>query len=583
MTWCLISREFPPFSGGGIGTYARAFTQSLVMAREKPVVITMGEGPRTERVEEGVRVIRLPLAEDEDWSRPHPAARTPETLAAWNALGPHAVFAMQVADVLQEIISKYEIDLVEFADTGAAGWFALNRRRNLCVYGDVRMITHVHSPSAWVEELNRRLEPGRAMHELQKMEMEQARWSDAVITPSNYMANWVRTNWNVEPSVIPYPLPAPVDELRSDEEDGVLFVGRLEYRKGIDTLCNAWSKLKPGHIRLHLVGHDTTDERTGVPIGERLLSEMPREASLTVVEHGPMDPAHVRALQNEASVIVVPSPADNFPYTCIEAMASGRVVVASDVGGAAELIEDGVSGLLFEAGSCESLAVTLKRAMDLSPNDRAMMGEKAGTRVGDVCRVSRVVELRREHARRIEHWRDILSDADCVFINASQLTREDRQRLCDAVTASRSDFAIGWVRTGRGILAQGTPSFAGLLAGPREVGPIAMRRKRFDALETTLTPDDVGDVSCRESWRLLAKALHAGAKGVVVPEVIVDSAEPAGETPPIDVHAMIGREIVTGEPGLPVGRALRLAPAFEEQTDTIKARVMGTARKLLGG
>lgn len=582
MNWCFVSREFPPFSGGGIGTYARAITQSLVMAGEKPVVITVGAGLRTEDVEDGVMVVRLPLVEGDDWSRPHPNARTPETEAAWNALGPHSVFAMQVADVLPDIIERHKVDLVEFADTGAAGWFALNRRRNLCAYGDVRMITNVHSPSAWIEQHNRRCEPGRQMYELQRMEREQAQWSDAVITPSQYMSDWVRAHWGLEAEVMRNPLPAPVRAAHTDEEDGVLFVGRLEYRKGIDTLCRAWTKLKAEGVRLHLVGQDTPDERTGVPIGERLLSEMPREAALTVVEHGVMAPESVRALQDEASVVVVPSPEDNFPYTCVEAMAAGRVVVASDIGGASELIEDGISGFLFESGNCESLAITLRRAIDMPAVDRSTMGERAVDRVQELCNVARVVSARREHAQSIEHWRDILSDAQCVALNAPGASTDELHKLCDAVTNSGCAFAIGWPRVGKRIIAHATPCYAGLLAGPREVGPVVVRTSWLQKPEiATLVGSDPS--RHREGWKLLAAICAKGGQGAVVPECILEIPEPQGEAIKADVHATMDASIIRGEPGLPIGRAVRLAPAFEGQTDTIKSRVMGTARKLLGG
>ncbi|RNC82731.1 MAG: glycosyltransferase family 1 protein [Phycisphaera sp.] len=582
MSWCFVSREFPPFSGGGIGTYARAITQSLVAAGKKPVVITVGDGLRTEDIEEGVVVVRLPLVEGDDWSAPHPNARTPATEAAWNALGPHSVFAMQVADVLSDIIDRHDVDLVEFADTGAAGWFALNRRKNHCAYGDVRMITNVHSPSAWIEHHNRRCEPGRQMHELQRMEREQAQWSDAVITPSEYMSRWVRDNWGIEAKVMRNPLPAPVNAARTDEEGGVLFVGRLEYRKGIDTLCRAWAKLKPEGVRLHLVGQDTPDERSGVPIGERLLSEMPREASLTVVEHGRMSPESVRALQDEASVVVVPSPEDNFPYTCVEAMAAGRVVVASDIGGAAELIDDGVNGFLFESGNCESLAITLKRAIDMRPVDRNTIGDCATDRVQELCNVTKTIMSRTEHADGIEHWRDILSDPECTALNTNGTPTDELHKLCEALTNSGSAFAIGWPRVGKRIVAHGTPSYAGLLAGPREVGPVVIRKPWLEKPEIAQMLGDDPSLH-RDGWKLLAAICAMGGKGAVVPECVLDAAEPGGDAVNADVHAMMNPSIVMGEPGLPVGRANRLAPAFEGQTDTVKSRVMGTARKLLGG
>lgn len=586
MSWCLVSREFPPFSGGGIGTYAEAFTQALVRAGRTPVVLTVGDGPRTESLERGVHVVRLPLSDGEDWSAPHPAVRTPETRAAWQALGPHSVFAMQVADELGSLIPRFHLDTVEFADTGAAGWFALNRRRNLGAYGGVRMVTHVHSPSAWIERVNRRCEPGRAMHELQRMERDQARWSDAVITPSRFMAAWAEASWGVRASVIRYPFAAAPAPGAFEDEEAVLFVGRLEYRKGIDTLLSAWSRLKPEGVRLHLVGRDTPDERTGVPIGERLISQMPREAALSVVEHGPKSPAEVAALQRGARLVVVPSPEDNFPFTCIEAMSAGRVVVASDTGGTAEMIEDGVSGLIFRAGSATSLAETLGRALALTEDDREEMGQRARERIADLCHPERVLAQRIDHAAGVEHWREIKSDSACVTINPTSMLDCACDRLCEAVGASGADFAIGWPRVGERVIAHATPSLEGILVGPRELGTMVFRRswlERADISKHLALPAPGEPLRVREAWKLVALAMSLGARGVAVPEASCEIAPVDGQSLDIDPSALVRRAMATGEPGVPVGRALRLVQAFESDTPTIKSRVMGTARKLLGG
>lgn len=586
MSWCIVSREFPPFSGGGIGTYATSVTQAMVRAGQHPIVITVGPGERTEDIEDGVTVVRLPLALGEDWSGPHPAIRKPETQAAWNALGPHSVFAMQVANELETLIVRYGIDLVEFADTGAAGWFALNRRRNLCSYSDVRMVTFVHSPSAWIERVNRRCEPGRAMHELQRMEREQAQWSDAVVTPSEFMAGWVQENWGVRASVIRLPLPTQepqdVDEIEAD----VLFVGRMEYRKGIDTLLSAWSRLKP-EARLHLVGTDTPDERTGVPIGERLISQMPRESALTVVEHGRMSPGGVSALQHSAGVVVVPSPEDNSPFTCIEAMQAGRVVIASDIGGASEFIEDGVSGLIFESANAVSLAEVLGRALAMPGQARQEMGQRAAERVRAMCEPKTILAERTLHAKGVEHWREIQSDPACVMINTPSMISASCENLCTAVTSSGTDFAIGWPRIGERVIAHGSPSLEGLIVGPREVGSVVLRRSWLKhpevraALPTDIDPDQA--IRVREVWKLLALLVSLGAKGTAVPEAKCEVSNPEGPMVNVDITKLVRREMVAGETGQPIGRAVRLVQAFEEQGDTIKSRLMGTARKLLGG
>lgn len=66
--------------------------------------------------------------------------------------------------------------------------------------------------------------------------------------------------------------------------------------------------------------------------------------------------AQLRELYDRASVVVVPSFEETFGLTAVEAMARGRPVVASRIPGIAELVQDGQTGLLFEAGSHEALA-----------------------------------------------------------------------------------------------------------------------------------------------------------------------------------------------------------------------------------
>jgi L-malate glycosyltransferase len=66
-------------------------------------------------------------------------------------------------------------------------------------------------------------------------------------------------------------------------------------------------------------------------------------------------------------VSVLASLSEGFPNTVVEAMAAGRAVVATDVGGTRDAIRDGVNGLLVPAGSADLLATALKRVLDDSP------------------------------------------------------------------------------------------------------------------------------------------------------------------------------------------------------------------------
>ena len=584
MNWCLVSREYPPFTGGGIGTYAKAMASLLARRGERVVVVTTGPGKMKVEKEDGVVVVRLPLVEGDDWSRPHPAIRTAMTEAAWRAFVPHAVFSMGVADVLPGLILEYGIDVVEFPDTGAAGWFTLNTRRTTGAYDGVRMLTVVHSPSAWVERVNRRCQPGRAMHELCRMEHEQAQWSDAVVSPSHFMADWVRTNWNITPAVIRNPIPIAEDSETGPIEDGVLYVGRLEYRKGIDTLLHAWAKVKTDQ-RLHLVGLDVPDERVGVRIGESLLGQIPREASLRVVEHGVLGSSEVGSLQSSVSVVVVPSPEDNLPYTCVEAMASGRVVIASRVGGASELIEDGVSGLLFDSGQVDSLAQVLTRALAMSDAEIRDMGEAARERVQSMCDPATVLDDRLRHALTAEHWREIHGEMSLVTLNAGSMIDPGIERLRRAVMQTDAAFAHGWPKSNGRIIAHATPSVGGYLAGPREVGPVVVQRSWLEREPMcSALPAIEGEIgSVRDVWKLLSLILLNGGRGAVVPNAVCKVAEPEGPGVEVDAGSLVDESVLLGEPGVLVGRAVRLGSAFEGPMPTMTSRVMGKAKRLLGG
>lgn len=68
----------------------------------------------------------------------------------------------------------------------------------------------------------------------------------------------------------------------------------------------------------------------------------------------------VKELLKGCDVLVLPTLNDNFPYTVMEGMAAGKVVIASEVGGIPEMIVNDKTGLLFPAGDAELLAKKLK-------------------------------------------------------------------------------------------------------------------------------------------------------------------------------------------------------------------------------
>ncbi len=151
------------------------------------------------------------------------------------------------------------------------------------------------------------------------------------------------------------------------DEGYVLFLGRLVQEKGVETLLKAHANSSAGW-RLVVAG-------TG-PLGDVLKTQ--HSPSILV---GYLAGDALKEMIDRASVVVVPSEwYENCPMSVLEAMAYGKPVVGSRMGGIPELVEDGKTGLLFDAGNVNELTFVLDRLMS-SAELRKQMGMAARQRV----------------------------------------------------------------------------------------------------------------------------------------------------------------------------------------------------------
>jgi glycosyltransferase involved in cell wall biosynthesis len=152
------------------------------------------------------------------------------------------------------------------------------------------------------------------------------------------------------------------------EQPLVAFVGALERVKGIDVLLDAWPSVvaRVPQARLVVAGQG------------RLRGEVSRRAgSLPSVEvAGALDAAGVAALLDRSWVLAAPSRSEGFGRVALEAATRARAVVASAVGGLADVVRDGESGVLVPVGDGAALAAAL--AGLLSDRDQAARMGRAG-------------------------------------------------------------------------------------------------------------------------------------------------------------------------------------------------------------
>ncbi|MCA9796721.1 MAG: glycosyltransferase family 4 protein, partial [Candidatus Eremiobacteraeota bacterium] len=115
----------------------------------------------------------------------------------------------------------------------------------------------------------------------------------------------------------------------------ILFVGRFDRQKGVDILAQALAGLSPQSYRLRLVGEQVRgDSEVCLPAHcERL---------------GWKEPQELTGLYRQADVLVMPSRWEGFGLVALEAMRCETAVFAARQGGLVELVEDGVTGALFD-------------------------------------------------------------------------------------------------------------------------------------------------------------------------------------------------------------------------------------------
>ena len=152
----------------------------------------------------------------------------------------------------------------------------------------------------------------------------------------------------------------------------VLFVGRIEPLKGIDTLIRAFSKMKVSgalsrhEICLVVIGGDVSISEKDMTNEMARLHELRKQYGLedVVTFLGNRDQDTLPYYYSAADLVVMPSHYESFGMVALEAMACGTPVIASQVGGLAYLIQDGVTGYHVRDQEPEELAARMTEIMD---------------------------------------------------------------------------------------------------------------------------------------------------------------------------------------------------------------------------
>ena len=173
----------------------------------------------------------------------------------------------------------------------------------------------------------------------------------------------------------PYPQAGPVR---------FLFVGRVMHEKGVDELFAAAKRMKQEFgdgVEFHIVG---SFEEAYKPVMDEL------EQSGVVRYHGYQP--DMKPFYAMASCVVLPSYHEGMSNVLLEAAASGRPLITSDIPGCREAVEDGASGYLCPAKDADALYAAMRRFASLPQVEQAELGRRGRERMKTLFNKKKIVK-----------------------------------------------------------------------------------------------------------------------------------------------------------------------------------------------
>jgi len=323
---------------GGLGRHVLALSRAQAAAGHEVTVVTQrpaGTDPR--EVYDGVRVIRTPALTP-------PVRRDLPGLMTWTA-----DLDRQLAATLQRLDAEPPPHVVHAHD-----WVVEQAATTARRLWPAPLVTTIHATEAgrhsgWITG-----EPSETIH---ACEWRLARISSTVITCSEAMNREARILYQLSPErVVTVPngidltewQPSPAEpDSRQSRDPLIVFVGRLEWEKGIHVLIDAASLVDAASsVRFTIAG-------TGTRV-EHLREQASDNPAIEFV--GPVADAEVRGLYSRAAAVVVPSLYEPFGLVALEAAAVGAPLIVSDTGGLAEIVTTGRTGLVVPANDPVALA-----------------------------------------------------------------------------------------------------------------------------------------------------------------------------------------------------------------------------------
>lgn len=429
---------------------------------------------------------------------------------------------------VERALLEHPPGVVIVQDLAAPAYTALRKRQLGLAFQETMFVVYCHGTRQWITDMARKVNVLPGALTVSVLEQASVELADMVVSPSAYLIDWMKQQgWRLPERtvVIPYLTrsaatgdPQPRTELDSHKLKRLVFFGRLEERKGLDTFAAGLNALPPqllAKVELEFLGAATPAwprERI-----EGLLSETTKSALRRITFATDLDqPQALDRLGRPGTLAVMPSRGETFSNAVYECLQHGIPFIASNAGAPGELVApEDRHRVLFEptgAGMAAALQRIIAEGESLRPARPAF---EAGAAYDAWAKLLEVQPPARELTGSTE-----LTDEWVLLVDPADAGREDMvETLVRAQSASGADIVTCGVTLESGLqrFFLGDPGGLGVLAN--HYGTTALVRRSLLKENAERLP----------RWLLLAELVLAGAKIVSVPEPLADRKESPDE------------------------------------------------------
>jgi glycogen(starch) synthase len=400
----MVSWEYPPVVIGGLGRHVHHLSTALAAAGHEVVVLSRrptGTDPSThpssDEIAEGVRVVAA--AQD-----PHEFSFAQDMMAWTLAMG-HAMVRTGLSLTDNSSDGPWRPDVVHAHD-----WLVAHPAIALAEFYDVPMVSTIHATEAgrhsgWVS--------GALSRQVHAVESWLVRESDSLITCSASMCDEIAELFGpglaeitvirngIEAARWPFATRRP----RTGAPE-LLFVGRLEYEKGVHDAIAALPRIRRAHpgTTLTVAGEGTQLDW----FVEQARKHRVLKATRFV---GRLDHDELLGALHRADAAVLPSHYEPFGLVALEAAAAGTPLVTSNIGGLGEAVIDGITGM-----SCP-------------PRDVARLAKAVCAVLDDPAAAQRRAYAARERLTSDFDWHTVADETAQVYLAAKRRERQPLPRL----------------------------------------------------------------------------------------------------------------------------------------------------------